>query len=90
MTCLRHEKEKQKENNIIKDVRNLFRLSKENKAVKDRVIIDIRNLFEREEDYYKPVIVGDFWSNIYIEYEINGNKRKLYQLKNILIKLDHI
>ena len=78
MTCLRHEKEKQKENNIIKDVRNLFRLknemddttikdvrnlfrlSKENKAVKDRVIIDIRKLFEHEEDYYKPVRVGDF------------------------------
>ena len=33
--------------------RNLFRLRKENEAMKDRIITDIRNLFDQErEDYY--------------------------------------
>ena len=30
----------------IKDVRNIFKLEKENQAIKERVIRDIRNLFE--------------------------------------------
>ena len=31
----------------IKDIRNIFRLKKENKGIKDiRIIIDIRNLFK--------------------------------------------
>ena len=44
------------EENIIKDVKNifrlnnLFRLKKENKATKERIIWDIRNLFDYEED----------------------------------------
>ena len=47
----------------IKSIINLFRLKKENEAIKGKVIRDIRNLFEHEEeDYYKPVRVG-FWSN---------------------------
>ena len=38
----------------IKKIRNLFRLKKENEAIKDRVIRNNRNLFENEEeDYYK-------------------------------------
>ena len=64
----------------IKDIRNLFRLEKENKAIKVRIIKEnnvikdiilrgIRNLFENEENYYKPVRVCNFWSDIYIEYE---------------------
>ena len=73
----------------IKGTRNLFRLKKVNKAIKYRILRDIRNLFEHEEeDYYKPVRVNNFWSNIYIEYKSKGNK-KHNQLKNILIKLDH-
>ena len=35
--------------NIIKEVRNLFRLKKNNKAIKDRIIRDIRNLTKHEE-----------------------------------------
>ena len=31
----------------MKDVRNLFRLKKENKVIKDRIIRDIRNHFEQ-------------------------------------------
>ena len=49
----------------IKDIRNLFRLKKENEAIKCKVIRDIRNLFEHDEkeDYY-------------IEYESNGDRNK--------------
>ena len=34
--------------NIIKDIRNLFRLEKETKAIKDRILRDIKNLLEHE------------------------------------------
>ena len=33
----------------IEDIRNIFKLKKENEAIKDRVIGDIRNLFEHGE-----------------------------------------
>ena len=35
-------------------MRNLFKLEKENKAIKDKIIRDIRTLF-KEDDYYKPI-----------------------------------
>ena len=38
-----------KEENIFKDIRNLFRKEKENKAIKDRILRDIQSLFELEE-----------------------------------------
>ena len=36
--------------NIIKDLRNIFRLEKETKAIKDRILRDIKNLFRHEEE----------------------------------------
>ena len=35
---------------------------------------DIRNLFEHEEEENcrKPLRVGNFWNNSYIEYQSNG------------------
>ena len=46
------------------------------------------NFFEPEEKYYyNAVEAGSFWSNNYIGYK--SNRKKHYQLKNILIKLDH-
>ena len=80
------------EDKVIKDIRykkykrNLFRLKKENGAIKDRKIRDIRNHFEHEEkeDYCKPVRVGSFWSNNYIEYESNGDRNKTLSLKEFL------
>ena len=55
---------KQSEENVVKRIRNLFKLKKENEAIKDRIIRDIRALFEPEEkDYYKPIRVGNFWNN---------------------------
>ena len=60
--------------NIIKNIRNLFilkkdirkfRQEKEAKAIKDRILRDIKNLFEHEkeeENYYKLVRINNFWS----------------------------
>ena len=78
------------EENIIKDIRNLFRQEKETKAIKDRILRDIKNLFEHEEEeenYYKSVRVSNFWSNNYIKYESIDDRNKTLSLKNILIKL---
>ena len=36
------------DDNTVKDVRNLFKLKKESKAIKIRIIRDIQNLFEHE------------------------------------------
>ena len=50
-----------------KDLRNLFRLEKEIKAIKDRILKGIRNVFEHEEENcYKPVIVNNIWNNNYV------------------------
>ena len=37
------------EENIIKDIKNLFRLKKEFKPSKDRMLRDIKNLFQHED-----------------------------------------
>ena len=42
-----------------KDIRNLFRRRKGNKTIKDKMIRDIR-AFEEEDNYYKPIKVGNF------------------------------
>ena len=72
------------------DIRNIFRLEKENKAIEDIIHRNIRNLFENQEEkyYYKPVRVSKFWSN-HIDCKYKSD-RKHYRLKNFLIKLDHI
>ena len=66
----------QTEDTIIKDVRNLFSLTKENEAINDRIIRDIKNIFELEEDYYKPVRIDNFYNNNYIECRSNGDRIK--------------
>ena len=38
------------EEKIIKDIRNLFRLKKEVKVIKDIVLRNIKNLFEHEKE----------------------------------------
>ena len=72
----------------IKSIRNLFRLEKETKAIKDIMFRDIRNLFEWEEGYYKPVIRNNFQSKIILNIKVRLIKN-YYQLKKILIKLNH-
>ena len=78
---------KKTENKIIKDVRNLFRLKK-NEVIKDKIINDIRNLFEHEEeDYYKPIQIEIFWSDNFIEYESNGDRNKTGAIEEDLFKI---
>ena len=74
----------------IRDIRNLFRLEKENKAIKDRILRDIKNLFEHEkedENYYQPVGGINFWSNNYIECESNGDRNKTLSVEEYLNKI---
>ena len=73
--------QKQPKENIIKSIKYLFKLKKENEAIKDRIIREIRTLFEQEDDYYKPIRVGNFWNNNYIEYESNGDRNKNLSVK---------
>ena len=78
------------EENIIKDIRNLFRL--ENKILKELKIecLEIfRIFFEREEEekYYKPEGVCNFWRNNYIEYESIDDKSKTLSVEEYLNKI---
>ena len=52
--------------------------------------MNIWNIFElenEEEDYYKPVRVGSFWSNCYIEYACNGDRNKTLSVEEYLNKI---
>ena len=52
------------EENIIKDIKILFRREK------IEWLRDVKNTFEHEEEqekYYKPVTISNFWSNDYIK-----------------------
>ena len=81
MECLEKE-------NIIKDIRNIFRLEKETTAIKDGILRDIKNLFgHEEENYYKPVRVSNFWSNNYTEYVSNSNRNKALLVEDYLDKI---
>ena len=74
----------------IADIRNLFRLEKKTKAIKDRILRDIKNLFDlekEEENYCKPVRVSNFWSNNYIEYKSNGDRNKTLSVEEYLNKI---
>ena len=70
----------------IKDIRNLFRLEKETKTIKDRILRDIKSLFdhEEEENYCKPVRVSNFLSSNCIEYGSNGDRNKSLSLEEYL------
>ena len=73
---------KEVDDSTIKNIRNLFRLKKENESIRYTIIRDVRNLFEyEEEDYYKPVRVS------YIEYESHGDKNKTLSVKKYLNKI---
>ena len=62
--------------------------TKKTKAIKDRILRDIKNLFEhKEEIYYKPVRVNNFWSNNYIEYKSNGDRNKTLSVVEYLNKI---
>ena len=49
------------EENIMKNIRNLFKLKNKNETMKGRTFRYMKTLSERqEEDYYKPVRVDNF------------------------------
>ena len=84
------ENPRSEEKKIIKDIRNLFRLKKEVKGIKDIVLRNINNFFEyekEEESYYKPVRVNSFWSNNYIEYKSNDDKNRILSAEEYLDKI---
>ena len=45
-------KKKQSLDNIIKNIRNLFKIKRENKAANERIIRDIKTFFEQQEEDY--------------------------------------
>ena len=72
----------------IKDIRNVFGLEKQTKAIKDRILRDIKNLFEHEEEnYYKLVRVNNFWIKSYIEYKSNDDRNKILSVEEYLNKI---
>ena len=76
---------------MIQSKTKFFKLRKENKAIKDKIISDMRNLFKLEnENYYKIVTVDNMLVTIKQNMKAIVIEIKIYQLKNILIKLIHI
>ena len=77
---------KEQKDTVIEDIRNLFRLQKGVKGTKDIVLRNIKNLFEyeKEENYYKPVRVNNFWSNNHIEYKSNSDKNRIPSVEEYL------
>ena len=63
----------------VKDIRKLFGLKKEIKGIKDIVL---RNI-----NHYKSIRVNYFWSNNYIEYKSNGDRKKTLSVKEYLDKI---
>ena len=71
-------------------MRNLCRLKKEVKRIKDIIFKNIKNLFEKEKEednYQKPVRVNNFQSNNHIEYKSNGDRNKILSVDEYLNKL---
>ena len=60
----------------------VFRLKKENEAIKD--ILDI--FLSMKKIITKQVRIGSFWSNNYIEYESNGDRNKTLSTEEYLNK----
>ena len=76
------------EDKIMTNIRSLFKLKNYSETIKKRIIRDTRNFFEHEEEnYYKPVRVGNFWRNNYIEYENNGNRNKTLSIEESFNKI---
>ena len=73
-----------------KDIRNFFRLKQEIKVIKNTVLRNIKNFFEYEKEevnYYKPVIVNNFWNNNCIEYKSSSDKNKILSVEKYLDKI---
>ena len=54
------------------------------------VLRDTNNLFkyeEKEENYYEPVRVSNFWRNNYIKYKSNGDINEILSVEEYLNKI---
>ena len=52
------------------------------------VLLEILGHFwNRKKDYRKPIRVGNFWNNNYIEYESSGDRNKNLSIKEYLDKI---
>ena len=70
MSRIGPEEGKEIEEKIIKNKRKLFKLEKENKAIRTKIFRDTRNLFEQKYKYhYKPAGTGNLW---HMENSINN------------------
>ena len=59
-----------------------------NETIKDKIIREIKALFgQQEEGYYRPVRVGNFWNNNYINYESDVDRNKNLSVKEYLNKI---
>ena len=55
----------------------------------DKILRDIRTLFESDQkEYYKPIRIGNAFSNNYIEYECNGDKDNMLSIEEYLDKIE--
>ena len=70
---------KQSEQNIIKSIRNLYKLKKENEAIRD---------FDQEEkDHYEPWRVWNFRNKNYIRNKSSDDRNKKLSVKEHLDKI---
>ena len=59
-----------------------------NETIKDKIIREIKTLFgQQEEGYYRPVRVGNFWNNNYINCESDVDRNKNLSVKEYLNKI---
>ena len=58
------------------------------KAIQDRIIRDIQNLFEQDENFWKPVTVGNNYNNNYIKHKSDGNGNKTLSIKENLDEIE--
>ena len=64
---------KHSQDDIIKNIINLFKLKKEDEEIKETIIRNIEKSFEQQED--------GFCSNNYIDHESDGNRNKTSSIK---------
>ena len=79
--------QKQSQENIIKGIKNLFKLKKEKKAIKDRIIRDTSTIFEQQDNFYKSTSAGNFWNKNCTEDESKGDRDKKLSVKEYLNKI---
>ena len=85
MNHLRQEKDKIIDYSIIKDIKHLFRVRKENKAIKDRIIRRNRRLFEEdEENHQKLEKVCEYDNGTYIKNENKADQNKTLSTEEYL------